>query len=47
MNYLCALISGLLLVGTFASHADTDITSTLPLKEIEMTVKMNINGQQF
>lgn len=47
MNYLCALISSLLLVGTFASHADTGMTSTLPLKESAMTVNMNINGQPF
>lgn len=47
MNYLCVLISGLLLVGPFASHAATDMTSTLPLMEIPMTVNMNINGQLF
>lgn len=44
MKYLYALIYCLLLAGTFASQADT---STPPFKVSTMTVKMNINGQQF
>lgn len=44
MKYLYALISCLLLAGTFTSHADT---STSPFKVSTMTIKMNINGQQF
>lgn len=45
MKYRCALVSCLLLAATFASHADTVITPTL--KENAMTVKMNIDDQQF
>ncbi|MFI8416264.1 cyclophilin-like fold protein [Serratia sp. NPDC078593] len=44
MKYRYALISCLLLAGTFASYADT---STPPFKVSAMTIKMNINGQQF
>ncbi|WP_051391465.1 cyclophilin-like fold protein [Prodigiosinella confusarubida] len=45
MKYLSTLIPGLLLGCTFAGHADTSITPQL--KENAMTVKMNINDQQF
>jgi len=44
MKYLYALIYFLLMVSTVAGHADT---SPRPLKVNTMTVKMNINGQQF
>jgi hypothetical protein len=44
MKYLYALIYFLLMASTVAGHADT---SPLPLKVSTMTVKMNINGQQF
>lgn len=44
MKYLYTLISCLLLTGTFTSYADT---SPPTFKVSTMTVKMNINGQQF
>ena len=44
MKYLYALIYFLLMASTVAGHADT---SHRPLKVNTMTVKMNINGQQF
>ena len=44
MKYLYVLIYCLLLTGTFTSHADT--TATL-LKVNNMTIKINIKGQQF
>ena len=44
MKYLYALIYFLLMASTVAGHADT---SPRPLKVNTMTVKMNINGQQF
>lgn len=44
MKYLYALIYFLLMASTVAGHADT---SPRPLKVNTMTVKMNINIQQF
>jgi hypothetical protein len=45
MKYQSTLVLGLLLACTFAGHADMNINPSL--KESPMTVKMNIDDQQF
>ncbi|WP_337049066.1 cyclophilin-like fold protein [Serratia fonticola] len=45
MKYQSTLVPGLLLACTLAAHADMIINP--PLKESPMTVKMNIDDQQF
>jgi hypothetical protein len=45
MKYQSTLIPGLLLACTVTGHADTNIPQ--PFKEHTVTVKMNINDQQF